>query len=249
VALPLGLARVIGHRGAPKRAPENTVAAFRLAAALGAGWVELDAKLSKDGVPMVIHDETVDRTTDGHGDVRATTAATLATLDAGGWFSPDFRGEPLPTLETALRAIAEAGLGANVEIKACPGRERETARAVIDTTRRVWPQRLPAPIYSSFAVGALEAARAHAPDAIRGLLLDGFQRDWNELAERLDCRAVHPRASALTAAWVAEIKASGRATLTWTVNDPKRAELLVSWGVDAVITDVPDRLVPVLAAA
>src|SRR3954454_23608769 len=100
--LPLRLARVVGHRGAAMRAPENTLASFREAARLGAGWVELDVKLTQDGVPVVIHDETLNRTTDRQGAVRSMGFAELAEADAGSWFGPAYAGERVPRLEDAL---------------------------------------------------------------------------------------------------------------------------------------------------
>jgi glycerophosphoryl diester phosphodiesterase len=243
----LGLTRIAGHRGAKMRAPENTLAGFRAARRLGAGWVELDAKLTKDGVVVVIHDETLERTTNGAGRVESATLAELRRLDAGGWFSPDFKGEPLPTLEEALICIAGEGLGVNVEIKPCPGRERETALASIAVIRAHWPKGHPLPILSSFRRDSLEAAQAAAPDLPRGLLLEKFDPDWLAHARALDCRAVHPKWSTLTETWIGEIKAAGMACLTWTVNDPDAAKRLAGWGVDSIITDAPDLIAAALA--
>jgi glycerophosphoryl diester phosphodiesterase len=242
--LPLGLTRVAGHRGAKLRAPENTLAGFRAARRLGAGWVELDAKLTRDGIPIVIHDETLERTTDGAGRVDSATLAEIHWLDAGRWFAPEFTGEKVPTLAEALQVIAGEGMGVNVEIKPCPGRERETAEASIRVIRETWPSTLPAPILSSFKPASLEAAKVAAPELPRGLLLEEFSADWRALADRLGCKAIHPQWSTLTAEWVAEIRRAGFACVTWTVNDPDAARKLAGWGVDCLITDAPDLIVP-----
>ncbi len=245
-SLPLRLTRVAGHRGAKLRAPENTIAGFRAARRLGAGWVELDSKLTRDGVPVVIHDQTLERTTDGAGRVDSVTLKEIGWLDAGKWFAPEFAGEKVPTLADALKAIAAEGLGVNVEIKPCPGRERETAEASIRVIREVWPSSLPAPIISSFQRASLEAAQKAAPELPRGLLLETREVDWRETAMRLGCKAIHPKWSELSAEWIAEIHKAGFACLTWTVNDPVAAKRLLDWGVDCIITDAPDLIVPLV---
>ncbi|MBM3549597.1 MAG: glycerophosphodiester phosphodiesterase [Alphaproteobacteria bacterium] len=243
--LPLGLTRVAGHRGAKLRAPENTIVSFRAAKRLGAGWVELDAKLTRDGVPIVIHDQTLERTTDGAGRIESATLDEIGRLDAGKWFAPEFAGEKVPTLADALKAIAAEGIGVNVEIKPCPGRERDTAEASIAVIREVWPSSLPAPIISSFQHASLEKAKMVAPELPRGLLLETREVDWRETATRLGCKAIHPKWSELSAEWVAEIHKAGFACVTWTVNDPQAAKRLLDWDVDCIITDAPDLIVPV----
>ena len=110
-----GLAPVIGHRGAAGCAPENTLASFRKAREQGAAWVEFDVMLSRDEVPVLIHDETLERTTNGRGRVNQLTAAELQSLDAGCRFGPEFVGEPIPTLEAAVAVLLELGLGANLQ--------------------------------------------------------------------------------------------------------------------------------------
>jgi glycerophosphoryl diester phosphodiesterase len=248
VDLPLGLARVVGHRGAAMRAPENTLASFREAARLGAGWVELDVKLTSDGVPVVIHDERLDRTTDRRGEVRLMGFAELEAADAGAWFGPAFAGERVPRLEDALRVIAACGMGVNIEIKPCPGRERETAEAAVATAKAYWPESLPAPLFSSFKRPALAAAQQTMPAAWpRGLLLDRQDRDWLAAAKELGCRAINANWKRLSPAWASEIKAAGLALVVWTCNLPAEARRLVQMGVDAVITDAPDLIAPEIA--
>jgi glycerophosphoryl diester phosphodiesterase len=128
----LKLPRIIGHRGACGYAPENTLESIRTAADLGIKWVELDVKLTKDGVPVIFHDETLDRTTNGHGNVAETFYADLQNLEAGSWYSDGFAGIKIPTLEEAAELLIDLGLGLNLELKPCPGREKETAEIALD---------------------------------------------------------------------------------------------------------------------
>lgn len=234
--------RIVGHRGASADAPENTLAAFRLAAEQGAGAIELDAKLSADGVPMVIHDDTLDRTTDGHGNVRAHALAALDRLDAGSWFDRRFAGEKLPTLEATLKLCLKIGLELNIEIKPCPGRAAETAEKVVADVRRFWPADRPAPLLSCFDVVGLEAARSADAALPRGFLVDNPDSAAIATARRLGCVALHVRHIALSHASVVAIKDAALAPIAWTVNRPERATELVGWGVAAIISDRPDAI-------
>jgi glycerophosphoryl diester phosphodiesterase len=239
----IDLPRVIGHRGAAASAPENTLASIARAHALGCRWVEFDVKLSFDKVPMLMHDDRLDRTTDGQGFFADITAAELKRCDAGNWFGLDFRGERIPTLAEAVALLKRLGMGANVEIKPCPGREVETGRLVMEELRQIWPRDLGL-LISSFSAAALEAARAVAPELPRGLLVDAAPPEWAQTARRLGCVTLNPWQEALQPETVAEAHAQGLAVAAYTVNDPERAAMLRSWGVDAVFTDVPEQLIP-----
>lgn len=241
------LPAIIGHRGAKANAPENTLAGLRRAHEEGARWVEFDVKLTADGVPILMHDETLDRTTDGRGPVRARTIDEIRRLDAGAWFGKVFRGERVPTLVEALDLLAALGMGFNLEIKPCPGRERETAEIAVRTVLAHWPAARPAPIVSSFEAEALAAARAVAPDLPRGYLAGRLPGDWAAIASGLGCVAVHPGARDLSDSQARAIKAAGYALLVWTVNDSRRARALLSWGADAIITDAPGDLAAALS--
>src|SRR5579872_4673702 len=153
----LQLPRVIGHRGAMAYAPENTLESFREAKRRGASWVEIDVKLTSDAVPIVMHDDSFKRTTGVDRLVARTPGAEL----------PD----GVPTFEEAIACFGELGLGCNVEIKPCEGREAETARVAVATMRRCWPASLPAPLLSSFKRQSLIAAREAAPEFDRAILL------------------------------------------------------------------------------
>lgn len=240
---------LLGHRGAAGHAPENTLASLRKAADLGARWVEFDLKLTADGRLVLFHDETLGRTTDGKGLVAEKTYSEIARLDAGSWFAPSFAGERVPTFEEAIEVLAASSLGANLEIKPCPGREAETGAAVARATRRLWPGHLPPPILSSFDVESLEAARDAAPDVARGLLLSRLRRRWIATYEALGCSTIHVAERALDAGAIASIRATLPAAplLSFTVNEPARAATLFGLGVDALFTDFPDRLAPLVS--
>src|SRR5262249_30181042 len=156
---------------------------FREAAALGCRWVEFDVRLTADRQPVLLHDERLQRTTDGRGKAGALSLAAIRRYDAGAWFAPSFTGERVPTLEEALSLLSELGLGVNVELKAARGREHETGTVVADFLARLWPAGLPAPIISSFQRAALAAARVRAPQIPRGLLLRVVRKNWRVIAE------------------------------------------------------------------
>src|SRR5262252_4984158 len=160
--------RIIGHRGGGMLAPENTLAGFRKASAMGFGAVEFDVMLTADGIPILIHDETLDRTTNGRGAVSSLPYAKIADLDAGAWFGPQHRGERVPRFEDAGRLCIELGLWANVEIKPASGFERETAVAACDLIVRLWAGAQPRPLVSSFQRPCLEVAQTALHDFERG---------------------------------------------------------------------------------
>lgn len=246
---PPAFPRVIGHRGAAAHAPENTLAGFRTAAELGCRMVEVDVKLSGDGVAVLMHDGTVARTGGGApGAVRDMSLAALKALDVGASFDPAFAGERVPTLEEALDLALALGLAVNVEVKPCPGREAETAEAAIAVIQAVWPAEREPPLLSSFATDSLLAAKRVAPDLPRGWLVDARPADWRAIVAAVDPATVHPNQVGLTAEIVSDYRAGGWPVLSYTVNDPDRARTLFGIGVDAVITDRPDALMSVAEA-
>jgi glycerophosphoryl diester phosphodiesterase len=243
----LAIPRVIGHRGAAAAAPENTLASLRKASELGASWVEFDVKLTRDGHPVLIHDERLERTTSGRGSVALTTLDELQRLDAGGWFGPAFRGEQVPTFEAALALCAELGLGINVEIKPCPGRKAETARATVEVLRGHWPPAMPAPLISSFEPECLAVARDLAPELPRGYLAGGLPLRWREKLATYGCRTLHLSARRTRARQRAAVLAAGVPLLLYTVNQPNRARRLLEGGVAAVFTDRVGELLAALS--
>ena len=230
----------VAHRGAGKLAPENTLAAMRVGHAHGYRMVEFDVKLSGDGVPFLLHDDTLDRTTDGHGRADALTWSELSKLDAGGWHSAAYAGEPLPTLSAIARWAIANGVACNIEIKPMPGRERDTGGAVALDAAALWRAASVPPLLSSFSEEALAAARAAAPDLRRALLVERIPADRELRLSRLGCVALDADHRTLDAGIVATAKASGYKVLTYTANDPQAVTRLAAWGVDAIITDAID---------
>ncbi len=239
---------IIGHRGACGHAPENTLASIRKASELGARWVEFDVHLSKDGVPILLHDDSLDRTTSGRGPVDEWAWKDLQRLDAGSWYATAFAGERLPDLGSVFALLGELGLGANIEIKPSPMREEETGRAVVEMLRAEWPDDLPPPLLSSFQFDSLRAAQLAAPEFDRALLVTGIPEDWESQLWALECVALHCAHTPLTPARIGEIISSGYAVRCYTVNDPERAADLLHWGVASIITDFPDRMNSLVAA-
>ena len=241
-----GLERVIGHRGAAARAPENTLASLRAAHRLGCRWVEFDVMLSQDGVPVLIHDEKVARTTGGRGRVPELTFAELRTLDAGSLFGPGFAGERIPSLEEAIQLCLELGLAANVEIKPARGHERATGEAAARTLREHWPVDGPHLLISSFERVSLAAALDLTPEVPRGLLAEAMPRDWAEAMRTLRCTTLHLSHRRVRLAHLQALVERRVPTLLYTVNDPLRARELLGAGAAALFTDAPDTLLAAL---
>jgi glycerophosphoryl diester phosphodiesterase len=236
----LTLPRVMGHRGAAALAPENTLAGLRRAAATGVSWVEFDVMLTGDGVPVLFHDDNLKRITGRDALMAKTPYKIVRTLDAGAWFGPDFAGEGVPTLEVALALVRELGVRANIEIKPTPGRDRETAAAILDVIERCWPADEPPPLISSFKRDSLAVIRDRAPSLPRGLLAVRLPRDWVSATRTLECSTVHVAGRWLTVKRTARIKAAGYGVAAFTINDVAHARTLLRWGVDCIITDSPD---------
>jgi glycerophosphoryl diester phosphodiesterase len=240
------LPKVIGHRGAAAYAPENTLDGLREAARRGASWVEVDAKLTSDNAVILMHDDTLDRTTTGRGAVANADRALIATLDAGAWFGPGWRGAGVPTLADAIALLAELGLQSNIEIKPCPGRDAETAQCVVEVIRRHWPADRPWPLLSSFSPLSLAAAQAAAEELPRGLLIWEYRADWASLAGDLGCVSIHCADRHLDRDWAGQIRRSGYALAAYTVNDAARALELTAWGVQCFVSDRPDAILDAL---
>ena len=235
--------RLCAHRGAGKLAPENTLAAFRLGYAHGCRMVEFDVKLAADGVAFLLHDDTLDRTTNGNGRADAHTWRELSQLDAGSWHSPAYAGEPLPTLAAVARWSVAHDVAVNIEIKPTRGRERETGAAVALDAATLWAGARAPPLLSSFSDVALEAARDAVPALPRAWLADRLPADWRLRTARAGCVAVDLEHTLVTADGVDELRAAGLHLLAWTVDEPARVDLLYKLGVDTIITDAIDILI------
>jgi glycerophosphoryl diester phosphodiesterase len=230
---------VVGHRGAAGEAPENTLAGLRRAHSLGCKWVEFDVRITADGELILLHDDRLERTTDGRGRARELPLAAIRRFDAGAWFDPLFVGESVPTLTEAIAVLAELGLGANIELKSEPGDAIATALAATEILSRSWPRHLPAPLVSSFSDKAVEAAHDHAPGLARGLLMRSVTATRQRRAAELGCMTINVDHQRLRRSIVTELREAGYFVMAYTVNDVVRARELWQWGVSSVFSDFP----------
>jgi len=234
----------VAHRGAGKQAPENTLAAFRLGASHGYRAFECDVKLSADGVLFLLHDATLERTTSGAGTAGQQGWGALSLLDAGGWHSRAFAGEPLPSLAGVAAYCQRNGFALNIEIKPTPGFEAQTGRAVGLEATRLWADESLLPLLSSFSPEALQGARETAPRLPRALLLDTLRDGWFEQARALGCVAVVTAFALMDADLIAQLHGVGLRALVYTVNEPTEARRLIGLGIDGIITDAVDKFSP-----
>ena len=236
----LKLPKIIGHRGVASYAPENTLEGIHTAADMDIEWVELDVKLTRDQVPVLFHDETLERTTNGSGAIADMDYDDLKQLESGSWFGESFAGVKIPTLEEALEVLVDRDLGLNLEIKPCPGRETETAEVALDFLSHVWDdhERL---LISSFSQSSLEVAYDMAADWHRGFLLPELWPDnWVALVEAIEPSTININGNTCKEDEVRALHDMGKAILAYTINDPAQARLLQSWGVDCMFSDMPD---------
>lgn len=207
---------------------------------MGVEWIELDVKLTKDSVPILFHDETLERTTNGHGPVAQATLSDIRALECGDWFSEGFGGIAIPTLEEAMDVLMERGLGVNIELKPCPGREIETAEAALDILSRSWDAHDQL-LISSFSHVALETAMDMAPEWARGLILPTeWPKNWQDIIHHLKLTTININGNTVTQIQMRELLKLNKRILAYTINDPERAALLQSWGVDGFFSDEPD---------
>ena len=244
--------RWIAHRGAGKLAPENTLAAFRVGASHGYRMFECDAKLSADGVPFLMHDATLERTTNAREVLDPSQQlvggehpwGVLSRLDAGSWHSTAWAGEPLASLANAARFCLQNGFCLNIEIKPTPGVEQRTGEVVAEYAGRLWRGAAVPPVLSSFQREALQAARAAAPQLPRGLLLDRLQRGWLDAALALECAAIICDHRLWNGDIVLQVQKAGLRCLSYTVNERPAAQRLIELGTDGIITDRVDLFPP-----
>jgi glycerophosphoryl diester phosphodiesterase len=237
--------KIVAHRGGGALAPENTLAAIHCGLTHGFHAVEFDVMLSKDDIPVLMHDPLFGRTVRGSGSVPTSTAAELVALDAGSWFGSEFAGEPVPTYAQAVAYCNAHHIWMNVEIKPAEGFEVETGRVTAALTRELFAAEIAAagagllalPLFSSFSFEALLAAKDAAPEIARGYLVDVIPPDWQARLLELDAVALHTNHQNLTPELVLQVKAAGYGVFCYTVNDPARATEILSWGVDGFCTD------------
>lgn len=238
----LKLPNIIGHRGCAGYAPENTLEGIHTAADMGVEWVELDVKLTKDQVPVIFHDDELERTTSASGPIALMTYDDLKELDAGSWFGESFLGVKIPTLEEAIDVLLERDLGLNLEIKPCPSREKETAEVALDMLSTIWDDHDKL-LISSFSHVSMEVAMDMATDWHRGFLLpEEWPDNWAEMVEYLKPSAINLNGNTATREQVENAIDLELPVLAYTLNDPDRARFLQAWGVDGFFSDVPDVL-------
>lgn len=236
---------LIAHRGAGHHAPENTLASMRLGAQHGFAMVEYDVKLSADEVPILLHDDTMDRTSNGTGLASALSLKDLSSIDFGAWHSAAYAGEPIATLYAIAHYTQANEIHSNIEIKPTTGQEVRTGELVAEHAAVLWVHASLPPLLSSFSETSLDSARAAAPQLPRTLLIEGqVPRDWHNRMCALGCRGINIDEREASHELVEEILAHGCTLAIWTVNTPQRARELLQWGCHAVFTDDITRTTP-----
>lgn len=229
---------LIAHRGAGKVAPENTLSAIRTGAAQGFKMMEFDVKLSRDGIPVLLHDDDLDRTSNHCGAAAQYCLSELLAWDFGAWHSDAYAGEPIATLQSIAYYTIANQIHSNIEIKPSPGVDALTGAQVAVAAQSQWQAAALPPLLSSFSETALDAARHAAPYLPRALLFEeALPDDWQSKLEHLECIGLNLNDKHLTRAQARRIKEAGYTLCVWTVNDAERARELLDWGCDAIITD------------
>ena len=230
---------LIGHRGASGHAPENTLAAFRKAVALGVTFIETDLQLTRDTYLVAIHDESVNRTTNGHGAVHDLSLEEIRKLDAGSWFGSEFSGERIPTLEEILDFAKKNDVVFYLEMK--PAGSWGGEHALIAALRA--SGEIARTVVISFDPGILVAARKIEPTLMTGLLYDGQLDDPLDKAVEIGARQIVVRGDLVTPWLLGQARRRDLQVVCWTVNQAPHMRLLVAAGVDGIMSDYPDRLV------
>jgi len=232
----------IAHRGASAYAPENTMASFRRALAQGVTFIETDLQLTRDAHFVALHDETVDRTTNGHGAIQHMTLTEARRLDAGSWFASEFLGERLPTLEEILEFAKKNDVVFYLELKPSGfwGGEHALISALRDSGE------IRRSVIISFDAGILVGLRKIEPTLMTGLLYNGQIAKPFETAVEIGARQVAVRGDLVTPKLLQQARKKDLQVVCWTVNSPAHMRLLVSAGVDGIMSDYPDRLLATL---
>lgn len=236
--------RWIAHRGAGLHAPENTMAAFRYGLQAGYRMFECDAKLTQDHEIILLHDATLDRTTDGHGYVNEVSWHDVQKLDAGRWHSALYAGEAVASLARLMSFCQANDCMLNIEIKPVPGLDELTGTTVARVVSQAWQDSKVKPLLSSFSIRALQAAHATAPELPRGQLMHEWHPHWRAIVTDLECSALICHHPLITEHLVGDIHQSGLKCLAYTVNDSQEVDRLLRLGVDGIITDEVNQFDP-----
>lgn len=232
------LPNLIAHRGASQYAPENTLIAMKLAEQMNVTWVEFDVQFSGSDDLVVIHDWTVNRTTDGSGLVLDLTTRQLRSLDAGGWYAPEYKNTKIPLLSEMLTTLSELNLGFNLEIKCHDHQAERIASEVVTEIARMQTS-LPPFMISSFNYPCLVAARKFAPEIMLGVLTDQWLEDWEDKLNAVNAISLNVNHEHLTEKRVQEVKSAGKYVMAYVVNKPHAAQRLLQWGVDTIFSNDP----------
>ena len=232
---------VIAHRGASGHAPENTLAAFKKAVAMGAAFIETDLHLSRDARFVAIHDATLNRTTNGKGAVHDMTLSDLRRLDAGSWFGSEFAGERIPTLEELLEFSKKNDVVFYLEMK--PEGSWGGEHALVGALRQ--SGEIPRAVVISFDPAVVLNLRKIEPTLMTGLLFDGQLDKPIQKAVEIGARQLVARGDLVTPALLSEARKNDLQVICWTVNHPAHMRMLIAAGVNGIMSDYPDRLVAV----
>ena len=231
---------ILGHRGAASLAPENTLPSMQKAVEAGADGIEIDVQLSADKIPVIFHDDTLDRTTNSQGLLSLHSLDELKKVDAGSWFSEEFKSATVPTLEEALIFCQKNNLTMNLEIKISTHCEiNELVKQVVAVIQKTnFP--LDKLFCSSFSLPALKQLYKLYPGVRRGLISDDDITNLPEIAKQMKLFSVHMAQKNLNKAMAKSIKELGLILVVWTLNDPSKVDKFTKWGVDHFITDKPN---------
>lgn len=253
--MPLKLPQIIGHRGCAGYVPENTLEAIHTAADMGLKWVELDVKLTKDQIPIIFHDPTLERVTNGSGNVADKTLAEIKELDCGSYYGESFTGIDIPTLEEAIDVLLERDLGINLELKPCSGRDKDTAEVALDLLSSIWDDH-DSLLISSYSMEALEIAADMASGWARSLVIgkDSSQdwisalntgslpEDFLKIRKYLELSAVSIDQEFCSGLIIRELQTQDLCIIPYGVNEAQRAVELQHLGLKNFISDYPDEI-------
>ncbi len=233
--------RIAAHRGVPSLAPENTLAGIYKAAELGLSWIEIDTQLSADGIPVIVHDRTVNRCSNGHGAVADLYLSELQQLDVGSWFDEAFADQRMPSLSQVLTVCQSLQLQINLELKIHAGDDIqllcEQVASVIEESQFPVRQLL----ISSFDHQAMLEIKKRLPEVRRGQLWEALADDWQVKLQAIEAYSAHCHYRALSEQQAMQVKQSGYRLICYTANDPDEVRDHWHWGVDLMITDHPQR--------
>lgn len=234
----LSIPRVIGHRGAADYAPENTLEGIQKAWDLGVTWVEVDVKLTKDNIPILFHDDDLDRTTNAKGKIAELTFEEVRKLNCSNGFSEQYKDVKIPSLTEAIKLIQSLGMGLNLEVKPCKGRDEETSEVVRRYMDQEWPNKEDL-LISSFSSRSLEHFRLSGYNL--GVLFEkDIPQNWEEQLSYFNASTININGNTCSHDAVAAFKKASLPIVAYTINETERGSTLFEWGVSSLFSDRPD---------